>query len=77
MKIENIDKISGVPISDIEVGECFMYKGEIHIKVNIGSIEYASISEFPNVVLNLENNNMNAIKDSVVVQRVDAKVVIN
>ena len=76
MKIENIDRIGSVPISNIDVGECIMYKGDLHIKVDIGSIEYEKISEFPNIVLNLANNRINAIKDSVMVQRVDAKIVI-
>ena len=76
MKIENLDRIGGVPISDIKVGECFMYDDCLHTKVNLGSLEYNNIDEFPNVILNLENNKMNAVIDSVKVKRIDVKIVI-
>lgn len=33
-------------------------------------------SKFPNVIVNLENNSLNAIRDSVEVKRVKAKIVV-
>lgn len=76
MKIENISDCGGIKIESIGIGECIMYKGQLHMKVDMGSLEYGHISKYPNVVVNLETNTLNSLKDFVVVQRVNAKIVV-
>ena len=76
MKIEGISNCCSTRIDNVEVGECIMYKGALHMKVDIGSLDYEGISEYPNVVINLETNKLNSVIDSAVVQRVKAKIVV-
>ena len=76
MKIEGILNCCSTRIDNVEVGECLMYKGELCMKVDIGSFDYPNISEYPNVIINLETNKLNSVIDSAVVQRVKAKIVV-
>ena len=76
MKIENILRCCDTKISNIEDGECLMYNGELCMKVNIGSINCTDVKIYPNLIVNLETNKLNALVDSVVVKRVKAKVVV-
>lgn len=76
MKIENSLNKYKTLISNVDVGECFIYNEQLHMKVSIGSIKYPSIEHYPNIVLNLETNALNALKDSVEVVRINAKIVI-
>lgn len=72
MKIEyGIDEKT--QIENIEAGECFIYENRLHIKI-LNNFHYNK--EFPNDILNLENNITNAIKNGVCVRKVSAKVVI-
>lgn len=73
MKIENNLNKYKTLISNVDIGECFIYGEQLHMKVDVGSIEYPSIEYYPNMVLNLETNNL---KDSVEVIIINAKIVI-
>ena len=75
MQIENISNKYGTKISDIKIGECFLYKDELHMKVDIGSISFPGRDDFPNIVVNLETNKLNMIVDSVTIRRVNTKIV--
>lgn len=71
MKIENN---SDVLMKNIEVGECFIFKDKLHMKIDNGCIEVDT--NYPNLVINLHTNRLNAIVDDVIVNKVDAKIVV-
>lgn len=71
MKIENN---SDVLMKNIEVGECFIFKDKLHMKIDNGCIEVDT--NYPNLVINLHTNRLNAIADDVIVNKVDAKIVV-
>ena len=71
MKIGNN---SDVLMKNIEVGECFIFKDKLHMKIDNGCIEVDT--NYPNLVINLHTNRLNAIADDVIVNKVDAKIVV-
>lgn len=71
MKIENN---SDVLMKNIEVGECFIFKDKLHMKIDNGCIEVDT--NYPNLVINLHTNRLNAIADDVIVCRANAKIVV-
>lgn len=71
MKIENN---SDVLMKNIEVGECFIFKDKLHMKIDNGCIEVDT--NYPNLVINLHTNRLNTIADDVIVNKVDAKIVV-
>lgn len=71
MKIENN---SDVLMKNIEVGECFIFKDKLHMKIDNWCIEVDT--NYPNLVINLHTNRLNAIADDVIVNKVDAKIVV-
>ena len=70
MIIENNLNVKNVPISRINVGECFIYNNHLYIKVECIK------SDFPNIVVDLETNHLNTIGNKVLVMPINAKVVI-
>ena len=76
MRIEKNINCHEIPIVNIRDGECFIYKDKLHMRVNIGSIARKNESDFPVVIVNLENNKLNALKDWVTVKKVDARIVV-
>lgn len=72
MKIENNNL--NILIKNVEVGECFMYKGELYMKIDRGYIEVNT--SYPNLVIDLHTNRLNAIADDAIVGRVNAKIVV-
>lgn len=79
MKIEYTNLFNDVDIADVEFGECFIYNGSLHMKVNVDGLARVIDSPciFPNAVLNLENNALNSISDGVIVSKVEAKILVN
>ena len=71
MKIENN---SDVLMKNIEVGECFIFKDKLHMKIDNGCIEVDT--NYPNLVINLHTNRLNTIADDVIVNKVDSKIVV-
>lgn len=63
-------------ISELEYGDCFMYSGAPHVKVDIGRLKFPDIDEFPNIVLCLATNKLNALRNGNRVQVIRAKLVI-
>ena len=74
MIIENNLNVKNIPISRINVGECFIYNNRPHIKVDRGYI--CIKSDFPNIIVDLETNRLNAVGNEVLVAPTNAKVVI-
>lgn len=70
MKIENNNL--DILIKNVEVGECFIYKGELHMKIDRGCIN----TSYSNLVIDLHTNRLNAIADDAIVGRVNAKIVV-
>lgn len=61
-------------MKNVEVGECFLYKGKLHMKIENGCIEVNTT--YPNLVIDLHTNRLNSIADDVVVDRANAKIVV-
>ena len=61
-------------MKNIEVVECFIFKDKLHMKIDNGCIEVDT--NYPNLVINLHTNRLNAIADDVIVNKVDAKIVV-
>lgn len=72
MKIEtnNLD----ILMKNVEVGECFIFKDKLHMKIDNGCIEVDT--KYPNLVIDLHTNKLNAIADDVIVGRANAKIVV-
>lgn len=73
MKIENNNNLD-ILIENVEVGECFIFKDKLHIKIDNGWIEVNT--NFPNLVIDLHTNKLNSIADGVIVKKADAKIVV-
>lgn len=76
MRIENNFIDCEVPIATIRNGECFWHNKELYMRVDIGVIDRNNSSEFPVVVVNLEQNKLNAFKNDARVTKIDAKIVV-
>ena len=66
-------------INNIKIGETFLYKGQLHIKVSGGSLEQFLVGNtYENLVLNLEDSTLNSINGKVEVQvsPIPAKIVM-
>lgn len=70
MKIENNN--FNILMKNIEVGECFIFKDKLHMKIDNGCIE----ADNPNLVIDLHTNRLNAIADDAIVGRANAKIVV-
>lgn len=76
MEIENNSKNYNIPITNIELGECFIYNGMLHMRVDNGSMNYRDVNTYPCTILNLETNCLNATRDNVFVKRIKAKIIV-
>lgn len=76
MEIENNLKQCNIPISRIELGECFIYNEMLHMRVDNGRMNYTDVNSFPYTILNLETNCLNATRGDVLVNRIEAKIVV-
>lgn len=71
--MEIVNKLkSYVNMQDVELGECFIYKDYLYMRIS----DKCLYKNYPNNVINLETNELNAIADDVPVRRVNAKIVI-
>ena len=61
-------------MKNVEVGECFMFNNKLHMKIVGGCVEVDT--NYPNLVIDLHTNRLNAISDDVIVGRVNAKIVV-
>lgn len=79
MRIENISNLYNKKIRDVDIGECIMYQGELCMKINPGGLHSElshTMNTYPNLIINLEKNCLNALVNSSTVQKVNAKIVI-
>lgn len=72
MKIENNN--FNILMKNVEVGECFIFNNKLHMKIGRGCIEVDT--NYPNLVIDLHTNELNAIADEVIVGRTNAKIVV-
>lgn len=71
LKIENnLD----ILMKNIEVGECFIFKDKLHMKIDNGCIKVDT--NYPNLVIDLHTNRLNSIADDAIVGIADAKIVV-
>lgn len=70
MKIENNN--FNILMKNIEVGECFIFKDKLYMKIDNGCIE----ADNPNLVIDLHTNRLNAIADDAIVGRANEKIVV-
>lgn len=73
MKIEN-NNLNNILMKNIEVGECFIFKDKLHMKIDKGYIEVDT--NYPNLVIDLHTNRLNTIADDAIVGRANAKIVV-
>lgn len=73
MKIENNNNLD-ILIENVEVGECFIFRYQLYMKIDNGCIEVNT--NFPNLVIDLHTNKLNSIADGVIVKKADAKIVV-
>lgn len=79
MLIEKENGIYEKHINNVKIGDTFLYKGQLHIKVSGGSLEsFLDGNTFENIVLNLETNTLNSINGDadVFIEPIPAKIVI-
>ena len=62
--------------SELNIGDTFTYKGELHVKIEPGSIRVQIKDRFPNLVLNLSENRLNSLSDNAIVTLVKSKIVV-
>lgn len=73
MKIEN-NNLNNILMKNVEVGECFIFNNKLHMKIDRGCIE--ADTNYPNLVIDLHTNRLNAIPDDAIVGRANAKIVV-
>ena len=61
-------------MKNVEVGECFIFKDKLHMKIDNGCIKVDT--NYPNLVIDLHTNRLNSIADDAIVGRADAKIVV-
>lgn len=77
MKIEKQEGSFLKKISDINIGETFIYKNQLCLKIDIEYCDNGLIKDgFNNAIVNLETNHLNCLRDWVEVQTIPAKIII-
>ena len=75
MKIEYNDNFFITPIENVQIGECFLFNGKLHMKLNDDG--YVEVNcYYPNLILDLSNNKLNAVANGVIVNKINAKIVV-
>lgn len=73
MKIEN-NNLNNILMKNVEVGECFIFNNKLHMKIDNGCMQVDT--NCPNLVINLHTNRLNAIVDDAIVNKANAKIVV-
>ncbi|MBS4902319.1 MAG: hypothetical protein KHZ96_07545 [Coprobacillus sp.] len=72
MKIEyNIQ----TTVENIKIGESFLYQDELYMKIDEDGVVKTD-NRFPNLVINLNDNKLNSFDSSVLVYKVESKIVV-
>ena len=73
MKIENNQK-NNIQIKEVGIGETFIFDNILYVKIDNGYINVETA--FPCLVLNLEDNKLDSIREDVIVEPVRTKIII-
>jgi hypothetical protein len=72
MKIEyNIQ----TTVENIKIGESFLYQDELYMKIDEDGVVKTD-NRFPNLVINLNDNKLDSFDSSVLVYKVESKIVV-
>lgn len=72
MKIEyNIQ----TTVENIKIGESFLYQDELYMKIDEDGVVKTD-NRFPNLVINLNDNKLDSFDSSVLVCKVESKIVV-
>lgn len=72
MKIEyNIQ----TTVENIKIGESFLYQDELYMKIDEDGVVKTD-NRFPNLVINLNDNKLDSFDFSVLVYKVESKIVV-
>lgn len=72
MKIEyNIQ----TTVENIKIGESFLYQDELYMKIDEDGVAKTD-NRFPNLVINLNDNKLDSFDSSVLVYKVESKIVV-
>ena len=72
MKIEyNIQ----TTVENIKIGESFLYQDEFYMKIDEDGVVKTD-NRFPNLVINLNDNKLDSFDSSVLVDKVESKIVV-
>lgn len=72
MKIEyNIQ----TTVENIKIGESFLYQDELYMKIDEDGFVKTD-NRFPNLVINLNDNKLDSFDSSVLVDKVESKIVV-
>lgn len=72
MKIEyNIQ----TTVENMKIGESFLYQDELYMKIDEDGVVKTD-NRFPNLVINLNDNKLDSFDSSVLVYKVESKIVV-
>lgn len=72
MKIEyNIQ----TTVENIKIGESFLYQDKLYMKIDEDGVVKTD-NRFPNLVINLNDNKLDSFDSSVLVYKVESKIVV-
>lgn len=72
MKIEyNIQ----TTVENIKIGESFLYQDELYMKIDEDGVVKTD-NRFPNLVINLNDNKLDSFDSSVLIYKVESKIVV-
>ncbi len=72
MKIEyNIQ----TTVENIKIGESFLYQDELYMKIDEDGVVKTD-NRFPNLVINLNDNKLDSFDSSILVYKVESKIVV-
>lgn len=72
MKIEYNIKTT---VENIKIGESFLYQDELYMKIDEDGFVKTD-NRFPNLVINLNDNKLDSFDSSVLVDKVESKIVV-
>lgn len=71
-----ISERNNTTIKELNIGDTFMYSGNLHIKIYPSRDFFTDLDRYPNAVLNLKDNMVNQLGDEVKVTKVLAEIIM-
>ena len=62
-------------VENIKIGESFLYQDELYMKIDEDGVVKTD-NRFPNLVINLNDNKLDSFDSSVLVYKVESKIVV-